>query len=222
MTMQRYTRSQFLGSTIGQPVLIAGKVALTAPVAAVLVDQGITYTAVALGSSGNSITIEYTDGAVAGSEVVTVVGNAISVQIDDGVSSITNIVTAVNLSVPAALLVTASGAGVTGVNLIAVTPLAGGDNGIGSNNFGELISSVARSGVGEYTLTLSDKYYQEQYVGFKLLAATAVDLIPQVKSISVSSAKTIVVNMLAGATPTDILADTSLVMDAVLNLSTIR
>jgi hypothetical protein len=43
----------------------------------------VRYDAVAAGTAGNSISVSYTDGAVAGSEIVTVVGNAISVQVSD-------------------------------------------------------------------------------------------------------------------------------------------
>lgn len=64
-------------------------------------------------------------------------------------------------------------------------------------------ATVARTGTGEYTITLSDKYNAMVACHLTMEAATAVDLVPQVKSTDVSGAKTIVVNLNAGATPTD-------------------
>lgn len=74
-------------------------------VAASVTIQDILYTAVVPGAAGNSITVQYTAGATAGSEVVTVVSNAISVQIEDGVSTAQQIVTAVSGFPAAAALV---------------------------------------------------------------------------------------------------------------------
>lgn len=68
--------------------------------------QDITYTAIAAGPTSIAITIGYTDGALAGFEVVTVVGNAIQVQIQSGVSTSDDITAAVIASVPASGLVT--------------------------------------------------------------------------------------------------------------------
>ncbi|MDE2098452.1 MAG: hypothetical protein KGL39_14460 [Patescibacteria group bacterium] len=64
--------------------------------------------AVSTGSGGQGITIAYTSGATAGSEVVSVSGKAISVQIADGISTATQIVAAINASSSAKALVTAS------------------------------------------------------------------------------------------------------------------
>lgn len=98
-------------------------------VAASLTLQDINYQAKATGTGGNAITIAYTTGAVAGSEVVTVVGNAITVQIASGVSTATQIAAAVNASVDASALVTATVYG-TGSNPqtapVTGTNLAGG------------------------------------------------------------------------------------------------
>lgn len=202
--------------------MISGSVSLTAPVAATLVNQGVTLTAVAKGSSGNSITYALTAGGTAGSEVVSVVGNAISVQIESGVSTVTQVRTAINASGAAAALVTATGtSGSTVTAPLTATALSGGANGIGSNNMGSLVSSISRSGVGEYTVTLADSYNAAQGIHFSVLAASAVDLVPQIKSVDVVTAKTIVVRLLAGATPTDIAANTSLLMSAVLNASSV-
>lgn len=97
--------------------------------AAALTLGGVTYTAVATDNSGNLISVAYTGGATAGAEVVTVVGKAISVQIENGVSSITQVRTAVNLSAPAALLVTATGTSATAVSTASAQFLSGGITG---------------------------------------------------------------------------------------------
>lgn len=220
--MNRYTRSQFLNSTIGKPVLVAGKINLVQAVKAVLVNQGVTLTAVLFGTSGNSITYALTAGGTAGAEVVTVTGNAISVQIESGVSSVTQVRSAINASGAAAALVLATGTSAAAVTApLAATPLAGGINGVASHTIGSLVSSVARTGVGQYTVTLADTYNAEMSVNFSYLAATAVDLVPQIKSVDVVTAKTIVVSLLAAATPTEVAAVSALYMNAVLNASSI-
>ena len=98
-------------------------------VKAAWVVQDLTYTAASIGTAGNSITIAYTAGGTAGSEVVTVVGNAISVQIQSGVSTATQIRDAVLASAPATALVSVSISG-TGSNTqtapVSATNLAGG------------------------------------------------------------------------------------------------
>lgn len=103
-----------------------------ASTAATLVKGGVTYTAVATNNTGNLISVAYTAGATAGSEVVTVVGNAISVQIETGVSTITQVRTAVNAAAPAAALVTATGTSGTAVVTATATFLAGGITGGGA------------------------------------------------------------------------------------------
>lgn len=85
--------------------LVVGQYVSTDPVAASLVVQDLTYTAVTAGTGGNAITIAYTTGGTAGSEVVSVVSNAISVQIQSGTSTATQIRTALLASAPAIALV---------------------------------------------------------------------------------------------------------------------
>lgn len=68
---------------------------------ATLVVQDLTYTAATAGPTGNEVSITYTGGGTAGSEVVTVVGSDISIQIQSGVSTATQVKTAFDL-VPAA------------------------------------------------------------------------------------------------------------------------
>lgn len=99
------------------------------PVAAFLSVQDITYVAVATGTGGNAITIQYTTGGTAGSEVVTVVGNAISVQIASGVSTADQIAAAIAASVSATALVVANIFGVATNHQVAPigpTNLTGG------------------------------------------------------------------------------------------------
>ena len=64
------------------------------------------------------------------------------------------------------------------------------------------VTSVARTGVGEITITLTDKWPTLMFIDAQLLSATARDLVPQIKSVTLST-KVIVINLLAGATPTD-------------------
>lgn len=64
-----------------------------------------TYTAKTVGKGGNSISIEYTSGATAGNEVVTVTVKKISVQIESGVSTQLQIKTKILASAAAMLLI---------------------------------------------------------------------------------------------------------------------
>jgi len=70
---------------------------------------------------------------------------------------------------------------------------------------GETINgaTVAKTGTGEYTITLDDKYPAIEACELQLEAATAVDLVPQVVSTDVVGAKTIVFKLLAGSTATN-------------------
>lgn len=106
-------------------------IAFTVPTstAATLTKGGVTYIAVATDNTGNLISVAYTAGGTAGSEVVTVVGNAISVQIQSGTSTITQVRTAVNAAAPAAALVTATGTSATVVTTAAASFLTGGITG---------------------------------------------------------------------------------------------
>lgn len=204
---------QFFHSFTKNLVGIHGSVALAAPAAGSLVNQGITYTADAKGAAGNLITIAITDGATAGAEVVTVSGTAISVQIEAGVSTRTQVKTALDGDVAAAALigVSVTSGSTTVDDELAATPLAGGTDGTSAFAMPG-VASVVLTGVGEYTFTLSDKYSALESAQFQLLAATAVDLNPQIKSVDVTSAKTIVVRLLAGATATEIAAAATLFM----------
>lgn len=93
-----------------------------------IVVQDLTYTAVSPGPDGNFVSIRYTGGGTAGSEVVTVVGTSISIQIQSGVSTATQIKTRFDLSAPALALATVaiSGTGSNAQTTVAQTFLAGG------------------------------------------------------------------------------------------------
>lgn len=64
-------------------------------------------------------------------------------------------------------------------------------------------ATVTKTGTGQYTVTLADTYNELLACNLTVQAATAVDLVPQVVSQDVSSAKTIVFKLLAAATATD-------------------
>ncbi len=103
---------------------------LYAGVKASVTIQDLTFEADVVGSNGDSITIEYTAGGTAGSEVVTVLGSAISVQIDSGVSTATQVKAAIDGNVQSALLVntTISGTASDPQVTVAATNLAGGED----------------------------------------------------------------------------------------------
>jgi hypothetical protein len=80
------------------------------------------------GAAGNSITVAFTGGGVAGSEVVSVVGTAISVQIASGTSTITQVRTALNASALSNVLILASGTSSSTMTTAAAIALSGGAN----------------------------------------------------------------------------------------------
>lgn len=95
--------------------------------------QNIVYTAHTAGAAGNSITIIYTGGGTAGSEVVSVMSTAISVQIQTGVSTANQIVTAIQGSGAAAALVDVATTGGGATAQVIFTPavaLTGGADAI--------------------------------------------------------------------------------------------
>ena len=73
---------------------------------------------------------------------------------------------------------------------------------LGVNSSSIVGATVARTGVGEITITLADKWPTLVFIDAQILSATARDLVPQIKSVDLTN-KLIVINLLAGATPTD-------------------
>lgn len=65
------------------------------------------------------------------------------------------------------------------------------------------VASVVRTSAGLYTITLSDNYNALVSIGAQVQAAVAVDLVAQLKSADVVSAKTVAINLLTGAVATD-------------------
>lgn len=65
-----------------------------------IVFQDITYSFI-VAANNNATTIQYTPGATAGSEVVTILGQAITIQIESGVSTATQVKAAIDASVVA-------------------------------------------------------------------------------------------------------------------------
>ena len=90
--------------------------------------QDITYTAVAKGTAGNDISVNYNTGNSGGAADVSVSEKAITVSIETGVTTAATIVTAINADADAKLLVVAAvtGTGTTGQDAIDETNLYGG------------------------------------------------------------------------------------------------
>lgn len=188
-------------------------------VAAFLVVQDLTYTADLRGVAGNSISIAYTAGAVAGSEVVTVVGSAISVQISTGVSTATQVKTAVDASVAASALISVAVTGTGGNAQVtaSITPLAGGvasevdtstesvsipTHGFVTGLLGRLTSTGTlptgvTTGVDYFIIVVDASTVQFASSLVNALAGTAIDLTSQGSSAAVN---TFTPTAIAGAT----------------------
>lgn len=192
---------QFVWSLTHRLTVIQGYISMVQQVKASRVTQGITLTADAYGAAGNSITIAFTGGGTAGAEVVTVVGTAISVQIQSGVSTVTQVRTAINASTPAAALVDATGTSGSTVTTAAALALTGGVSGVASTSITG--ATAVQTGVGEVTITLDSTYNALVAAHASVMKAVAQDLVPQFVSEDVDGAKTVVVRLLTGATPTD-------------------
>jgi hypothetical protein len=65
-------------------------------------------------------------------------------------------------------------------------------------------SSIARNGVGDYTVTLSDKYVSLKYMKAIVLDATGRDIRCQLHTVAVDTGPTIRFLLTAGATPADL------------------
>jgi len=99
-----------------------------AGVASSLVIQDLTYTFNNAGDN-NSYSIEYTTGATAGSEVITLLGQAITVQIDSGVSTATQVKAAVDASLMAGTVTaTITGTGSNAQVTAAAANFVNGEN----------------------------------------------------------------------------------------------
>jgi hypothetical protein len=161
-------------STLFKPVSLIGKGTLAAPVKSSLVVQDITFTAAVAGVDGDLISVTYTDGASAGSEVVSVSGNAISVQLESGVSTATQVAAAL----------TSAGTTVTDVATFSITGTAGTaqvaavedflENGAGDLVGGpSFIASMKPAGTGLYDIVFAQKWISLQHYHINLGADSA-------------------------------------------------
>lgn len=188
--------NQFSYSDERQAVNLMGKFTVTQvqTMAARTID-GITYTAKAFGSAGNSITIEIIDGGTAGSEVVTVVGSAITVEIEDTVSTRTQVKDAIDAFAPAAALVDVSvTSGATAASLTSALPLQNGLDTVFSSNAMPRMT-LTQTAVGLFSLVLLDEFPNLLSAQVQLLSPSASVLVPQIVSEATAfgTAKTIVI-----------------------------
>lgn len=148
-------------------------------VLASLTTLDVTYTsALGLYVDGNGITIEFTGGATAGAEVVTVVGQAISVQIEDGVSTSTQVVAAITGDVSASALITAqvAGDGTLVQTTFSATNLTGGIIQIDGNTY---------NGWEEYvTIDAAVKCLQKEESDVSMLLAQKQALIDRIENMA--------------------------------------
>lgn len=189
-----------------------------------LVNQGLTYTAVEIGAAGNDISIELLDPeANDQSLAITVTDNLISVSLaTDGGGSITTTATQLQTALDAdgdvTALVTVTGTGGTPVTALAEDNLEGGaDFAQTALKYGYALSQI---GVGQYRITLEDKYAALLGAFFTVLDAGDTDKVIQVKSETVASTKLIDFNVLAGSTPTNLAVDDVLYIQLNLRNST--
>lgn len=199
----RYFTSQFMYNFERQAVMLLGSFTQSGSAGsfASRTTQGVTLTAKRMGTYGNGITIAFTGGGTAGSEVVTVTGKAISVQVESGVSTVTQVVAAINGSAAALALVTPSGAAITTVSTAAALALTGGvDTSFTSTAKG---FSLLQIDTGTYEITLQDTYSALLYFGGTTQDSSGSDRFVQVKSADPSSSKLIVFRTQTGANAAD-------------------
>lgn len=193
---------QFTYGLVKKAVHIVGKATFHLRTVGTLAVQDLTYTSVVLDADANLISIAYTGGATAGSEVVSVVGNAISIQIETGVSTATQVKAAFDLVAGAIALATVavSGTGGTAQVVAAAAFLAGGTDDSWAIDEAPGVASIAITGAGHFTMNLSDRYNALVDASFSLQKAIAADLIPQLVSSDVVTAKAVVFKTLTTAT----------------------
>lgn len=150
--------------------------------AALTINGDLTFTAVSEGYEGNDITVEFTGGATAGNEVVSVVNKAISIQIESGVSTATQIKAKYDLSAPANLLATCAieaGQGAAAQATAAADNLEGGDGltlgtfkgvvGVSSNDDSFLTAQAVIQNRSAFHTTTGNKAKNMFYAFGKLL-----------------------------------------------------
>ncbi len=154
--------------------------------------NGITYTAVTMGSAGNSITIALVNGGTAGAEVVTVTGSAISILMDATAvtgSSRQDIVDAIAAEPDAAALVVATGGSATVATASSALALQNGDD----TDFDATSNSMSLSQLSEgvYMISLPDSY--QALIGCSIMVQNESDeLIAMLSSADVTDDKQII------------------------------
>lgn len=151
------------------------KVPVTSAVKASLVVQDITYTAVLRGTAGNSISITYTSGGTAGSEVVTVSGNDISIQIEDGVSTATQVKAAFDAESDATDLASAAITGTAGNAQDAATIdyLENGTNPTAAGLDASQVTSITETAVGSWLIIFKYPFHPNGEVEAMVSSLTA-------------------------------------------------
>lgn len=175
-----------------------------------LIDQGITYTAVALGPSGDDITIELVDPAANDEPLaIEVTDSAIVVTLatDSGGLITTDadaLIAALELDMDVMALISVSGSGATPLTALAETPLAGGETPVFTDNLPQSFMAMEQIGDGEYELTLTDTYAALLSMSGMLQLASAADKRIELASVD-TAAKSIVIRVLTGSTPANLL-----------------
>jgi hypothetical protein len=90
-----------------------------------------------------------------------------------------------------------------------------------SENFNSLVASVTKSGTGEYTITLTDKY--QELKSFNVSYEGLGDTVLRIKSTDVSSAKTLIFETfdLSGAAVADVSVVSKIHVNIVLKDSSV-
>lgn len=195
--------SQFYLSLERQPVHLMGSFTQVgaAGAHASLVNGGLTYTAVAFGTSGNAITIALINPGVDGALSISVIGNAISVTLAYATGAVTTTYNALKTALLANSSVTAliSIAGASGslVTALAPTALAGGAVSSFSSVVAPNTMSLTQTDTGLFTISLTDPYSKLLSCNIMLSAASAVDLAPQLIAVDTLTAKTITFRLIA-------------------------
>lgn len=189
---------------------------------ATLVASGITYTAVTMGTAGNSITIALVAGGTAGSEVVTVTGNAISVSIQSGTSTRTQVKTAIDASAAAAALIGVSvTSGATAATPVAATSLATGTSTTITSNAPINTMTLTQIGTGVWQIQLADAFPNLISCNIMIQKASAADMAAQIQSVNIAfgTSKRIIFRTQAGATPTNLASGDIMYIDVNLRNS---
>lgn len=225
MAANRRFVSQFSYSYERQPVKLMSSFIQSgsAGTAAVLVNNGITWTAATFGAAGNSITVALVAGGTAGSEVVSVSGNAISVAIESGVSTRTQVLTAVQASAAASALVSISvSSGGTAATLLAATALATGTSAVFTvPNGGQSQMVMTQIGTGLYKIALSDAYAALLGASISMFLPTAKDLKAQisVNASATAAAPYIIIRTVAVGTATNMASGDGMFVELTLRNS---